>query len=55
MGGQAVRRTLEAIGRTFDGEARTLAKVLQTMKMQGLISEELAQWGDALRFIGNIG
>jgi len=50
-----VRRTLEAIGRTFDSEARTLARVLRTMKDQGLISEELAQWGDALRFIGNIG
>jgi hypothetical protein len=50
-----VRRTLEAIGRTFDNEARTLARVLQTMKGKGLISEELAEWGDALRFIGNIG
>ncbi len=50
-----VRRTLEAIGRTFDPDARTLAKVLRAMKDKGLISEELAQWGDALRFIGNIG
>jgi Domain of unknown function (DUF4145) len=50
-----VRRTLEAIGRTFDEKARTLAEVLRTMKNKGLISEELAQWGDALRFIGNIG
>lgn len=50
-----VRRTLEAIGRTFDPDARTLAEVLRTMKEKGLISEEVAQWGDQLRFIGNIG
>jgi hypothetical protein len=25
------------------------------MKEKGLISEELSQWGDELRFIGNIG
>ncbi len=52
-----VRRTLEAIGREFAADAKplTLFKALHAMKDKGLISDELAQWGDALRFIGNIG
>jgi hypothetical protein len=50
-----VRRTLEAIGREFAPEARPLFRALHAMKDKGLISDELAQWGDALRFIGNIG
>ena len=57
-GGEAavmVRRTLEAIAREFDPDAKTLFKGLHAMKVKGLISEELSQWGDALRFIGNLG
>jgi len=50
-----VRRTLEAIGREFAPDAKPLFKALHAMKDKGLISDELAQWGDALRFIGNIG
>jgi hypothetical protein len=50
-----VRRTLEAIGREFAPDAKPLFRALHAMKEKGLISEELAQWGDALRFIGNIG
>lgn len=50
-----VRRTLEAIARQFDPSAKNLFRGLHAMKEKGLISEELAQWGDQLRFIGNIG
>lgn len=50
-----VRRTLEAIGKEFAPDARPLFRALHVMKDKGLISEELAHWGDALRFIGNIG
>jgi len=50
-----VRRTLEAIGREFAPDAKPLFRALHAMKDKGLISDELAQWGDALRFIGNIG
>lgn len=50
-----VRRTLEAIAREFAPDAKPLFKALHVLKDKGLISDELAQWGDALRFIGNIG
>ncbi|MGC3998040.1 MAG: DUF4145 domain-containing protein [Anaeromyxobacter sp.] len=50
-----VRRTLEAIGKEFAPDAKPLFRALHVMKDKGLISDELAQWGDALRFIGNIG
>jgi hypothetical protein len=50
-----VRRTLEAIGLEFAPNTKPLFKALHVMKDKGLISDELAQWGDALRFIGNIG
>jgi hypothetical protein len=50
-----VRRTLEAIAREFDPSAKNLFSGLHAMKAKGLISEELSQWGDALRFIGNLG
>ncbi|WP_437932571.1 DUF4145 domain-containing protein [Sorangium sp. So ce291] len=50
-----VRRTLEAIGKEFDPKAKRLFDGLRSMQQQGLISEELYQWGDELRFLGNIG
>lgn len=50
-----VRRTLEAIGKEFDPTAKTLFDGLRQMRDNGVISEEMWQWGDALRFIGNIG
>lgn len=51
-----VRRTLEAIGREFDPNSkRGLFEGLKSMKERGAISEELLQWGDQLRFLGNIG
>ncbi len=53
--GVMVRRTLEAIGREFAPGAESLFKALHAMKDEGLISEELTQWGDELRFIGNVG
>ncbi|MBI5533366.1 MAG: DUF4145 domain-containing protein [Deltaproteobacteria bacterium] len=50
-----VRRTLEAIGQEFDPKARRLFDGLAKMKEQGVISEELWRWGEALRFLGNTG
>jgi len=50
-----VRRTLEAVGREFDPSVRSPAAGLLAMKEKGIISEEIANWGDALRFLGNIG
>ncbi len=52
--GVMVRRTLEAIGREFEPGSKQLFGALHAMKSKGLISDELAQWGDALRFIGNV-
>lgn len=49
-----VRRTLEAITREFSAE-KTLAAGLKAMHAQGVISNELAEWGDELRFLGNVG
>lgn len=50
-----VRRTLEAIAKEFDASVKTLVAGLDTLRTNGLISEELHQWGTELRFIGNIG
>lgn len=50
-----VRRTLEAVTKSFDSSARTLNGGLRAMREQGVISEELFRWGDHLRFLGNIG
>jgi hypothetical protein len=50
-----VRRTLEAIGKTFDPDVRSLNDALKKMKAKGSISDELAEWGHELRFIGNTG
>jgi len=50
-----VRRTLEAIGKQFKPNARTLHEGLKAMHDQGIISDELRRWGDQLRFLGNIG
>jgi len=50
-----VRRTLEAVGREFDPSVRSPAAGLRTMKDKGIISEEMWNWGDELRFLGNIG
>lgn len=50
-----VRRTLEAVTRTFDIGAKTLNAGLRAMREQGVISEELLKWGDHLRFLGNTG
>jgi hypothetical protein len=49
-----VRRTLEAIGQEFDPKAKPLFAGLKAMKEKGVISEELLQWGDHLRFLGNV-
>ncbi len=50
-----VRRTLEAVTKSFDPAAKNLHAGLRAMREQGVISEELFQWGDHLRFLGNIG
>ncbi|WP_437894270.1 DUF4145 domain-containing protein [Sorangium sp. So ce124] len=50
-----VRRTLEAIGREFDPKSKRLVDGLKSMREQGAISDELLQWGEELRFLGNIG
>ncbi len=50
-----VRRTLEAVGRQFDPTAKRPVEGMKAMKDQGVISEELYQWGEELRFLGNIG
>jgi hypothetical protein len=50
-----VRRTLEAIAREFDPTVKSPAKGIDVLSKAGLISPELAEWGHALRFLGNIG
>lgn len=50
-----VRRTLEAIALEIDPSAKKgLFAGLARMKELGTISDELYQWGEALRFLGNI-
>ena len=50
-----VRRTLEAIGKEFAPNSRNLFQGLQNLLDQGIISNEMREWGDELRFLGNIG
>ncbi len=50
-----VGRTLEAVGKAFDSNAGTLFDGLKRMKAAGVISDELATWGDELRFLRNVG
>jgi hypothetical protein len=50
-----VRRTLEAVAREFSQNSRNLVAALGAMHNQGVISNELALWGDQLRFLGNVG
>ena len=50
-----VRRTLEAIGQEFDPTTRRLFDGLAAMRKSGIISEELWNWGEQLRFLGNTG
>ena len=52
--GVMIRRTLEAVARDFKPDSKTLFDGLKTMRAQGVISEELLEWGDHLRFIGNL-
>ena len=49
-----VRRTLEAMGKEFDPASKSAFQGLKKMKDQGMISEELYQWGDQLRKRGNL-
>ncbi len=50
-----VGRALEALGKEFDPNAGTLFDGLRRMKAAGVISDEVAHWGDELRFLRNIG
>lgn len=50
-----VRRTLEAIGKEFDPAVKSPQKALEALKTKGVISQEMWEWGDHLRFLGNIG
>jgi hypothetical protein len=50
-----VRRTLEAVTKSFDPSAKTLNAGLRAMREQGVISDELFRWGDHLRFLGSVG
>lgn len=52
--GVMIRRTLEAMARDFKPDAKTLFDGLKAMRAQGVISDELLEWGDHLRFIGNL-
>ena len=49
------RRTLEAIGKDFDPNAKSVFEGLKKMKDAGIISDELHEWSDLLRKYGNIG
>jgi hypothetical protein len=50
-----VRRALEAVVREYDPNARTLHAGLKAMSTNGLVSQELADWSNQLRVIGNQG
>jgi hypothetical protein len=50
-----VRRTMEAVGKDFNPNARNLAEGLKAMFNLGAISNELMEWGTELRFLGNVG
>jgi hypothetical protein len=50
-----VRRALEAITKEHDPSARTLHAGLKEMVSRGLVGQELAEWANELRVIGNHG
>ncbi len=50
-----VRRALEAITKEFEPSSKTLYAGIKAMSTKGMISQELADWGDQLRVIGNQG
>jgi hypothetical protein len=49
-----IRRTLEAVAREFDSSSKSLFTGLASMRKQGVISDELSDWSEHLRFLGNI-
>lgn len=49
-----VRRTLEAVVKNHSPAQKSLFHGLKQMRDDGIIAEEVFQWGEALRFIGNI-
>lgn len=50
-----VRRSLEAIAKDIDPKTKSLHAGLQKLNEKGIISAELKEWGDLLKFIGNTG
>lgn len=50
-----VRRALEAVVKEHEPSARTLHAGLKAMSTNGLVSQELADWSNQLRVIGNLG
>jgi hypothetical protein len=50
-----VRRALEAVTKEYEPSARTLHAGMKALLTKGIISQELSDWGDQLRVIGNLG
>jgi Domain of unknown function (DUF4145) len=50
-----VRRALEAVTKEYEPTARTLHAGIRAMLARGIISQELSDWGNQLRVIGNLG
>jgi uncharacterized protein DUF4145 len=50
-----IRRALEAVAKQYEPTARSLHDALKGMLSRGLISQELSEWGNELRYIGNLG
>lgn len=49
-----VGRTLEGLAVAQTGSRTMLAKGLKELRDQGMISDEMASWGDELRYLRNI-
>lgn len=50
-----VRRALEAVTKEHEPKAHSLHAGLKAMFSRGLVSKEIADWGNELRAIGNLG
>lgn len=50
-----VGRTLEAVCKEFIPDTRTIYQGLNEMHTQGIISDEILEWSNELRFLRNIG
>ncbi len=50
-----MRRTLEAVCKEFAPTKRSIFDALNEMKEKGLVNDDIVEWAQQLRYLGNIG